>query len=367
MTAGIRRRVSRNPGGLLVVARWALPALLLWTWGCGNDEVSTPRLPGIPELPARGFYMGVLPTPAEGQEFSEAYAQAARVADFAPVWGRPTPFYEMPAELAGDWGRLFVQRYIRGNGMFPLIHLSFMDEDLTLMVPPGMEQASLADSSWREAYRQAALGVVAIAGPCYLSLGNEVNRWYETYGTEPGNPNGFQHFVSLYEEIYDQVKALSPETIVFCTFAREIVSENREADLDVLGLFDPEKMDLLVWTTYPYAVRGINRPEDLPGDYYSRAASRMPGKPVGFSEAGWPSLEAFGGEVAQAEFLQALTDRLTVSRGIELRLLGWPWLHDLGDEGLGLIRKEGAEKKVFEVWTELYRSAVPVAGRGERP
>jgi hypothetical protein len=77
-----------------------------------------------------------------------------------------------------------------------------------------------------------------------------VNRWYEKYGVGENNPNGFQHYVNLYEEIYDAIKKLSPETKVFCTFAREIISENREADLSVLPMFKPEKMDLLVFTSY---------------------------------------------------------------------------------------------------------------------
>jgi len=73
-------------------------------------------------------------------------------------------------------------------------------------------------------------------------------------------PNGFQHYVSLYEEVYDTVKKKSPKTKVFCTFAREIVSENWEADLKVFKMFPPDKMDILVFTSYPYAVQGINIP-----------------------------------------------------------------------------------------------------------
>lgn len=69
------------------------------------------------------------------------------------------------------------------------------------------------------------LDVVRASKPLYLSVGNEVNRWYEKYGANSSSPNGFQHFVTLYEEIYDAVKELSPETKVFCTFAREIVAE----------------------------------------------------------------------------------------------------------------------------------------------
>ncbi|MEM3660683.1 MAG: hypothetical protein QXU11_09800 [Thermoproteota archaeon] len=140
---------------------------------------------------------------------------------------------------------------------------------------------------------------------------------------EGNNPNGFQHFVSLYEEIYDAVKKLSPETKVFCTFAREIISENREADLTILSMFKPEKMDLIVFTSYPYAVQGVNRPSDIPDDYYSKALSHLPGKPFGFSELGWPSIDVFGGEQAQADFISQVAGRLTREQGINLHMLGW--------------------------------------------
>lgn len=55
-------------------------------------------------VPARGFFMGVLPMPAAGQPFDEAYREAARYAELAPVWGRPSPFFALAADLRGDWG-----------------------------------------------------------------------------------------------------------------------------------------------------------------------------------------------------------------------------------------------------------------------
>ena len=91
----------------------------------------------------------------------------------------------------------------------------------------------MSDEEWRLQYKRAVIESVEAAKPAYLSVGNEVNRWYEKYGYE--EDNGFKHWVSLYEEIYNEVKTLSPETKVFCTFSREIVSENREADMNVLG------------------------------------------------------------------------------------------------------------------------------------
>ncbi|KYK29908.1 MAG: hypothetical protein AYK19_19010 [Theionarchaea archaeon DG-70-1] len=305
------------------------------------------------EIPERGFLMGGLPIPKEGQSFEDAYREAALYCEFAPVWGKPTPFYELADELSGSWGKTFVDNYIRGNGMVPLIHLSFIDAGVTLKTPPGME-ATLSDPEWRNLYKKAVLDVVTGSRPVYLSVGNEVNRWYEKYGID--GPNGFQHYVTLYEEIYDAVKEISPETTVFCTFAREIVSENREADLEVLNLFNPQKMDILAFTSYPHAVQRISRPSDIPDDYYSRALKYMD-NPLGFTEVAWSSLDAFGGEQGQADFLRDICGRLTIQQGVDLYFVGWPWLRDLSDDvSIGLIKRDGTEKLAYTVWKELFMS-----------
>jgi len=303
------------------------------------------------QVPSRGFFMGVLPTTAQGQSFEDAHAQAARYSEFVPVWGKPTPFYNFASDLSGSWGQIFVKRLIRGNRMFPIIHLSFIGSGVTLVTPPGMENATLSDPAWRSAYKQAVLDVAKATCPLYLSLGNEVNRWYEKYGED--GPNGFMNYVSLYEETYDVLKKLSPETKVFCTFAREIVSENREANLEVLRLFNPDKMDLLVLTSYPYAL-GKTDPSKIPEDYYLQAANYMPGKPFGFSEIAWASLDALGGEQAQADFITQATGLLTRDRGINLHLFGWPWLHDLNEnDAVGLIKFNGDEKLGYNAWKNL--------------
>jgi len=307
-----------------------------------------------PELPSRGYYMGVLPMPGTDQSFADAYSQVAEHAEFVPVWGKPSPFYEMASDLSGSWGTTFVTQYTRGNGMFPLVHFSFIGAGITLTRPPGMDDATLSDAEWRAAYKDAVLDTVRAVKPLYLSVANEVNRWYEEYGADASDPNGFQHFVSLYEEIYDAVKEVSNKTVVFCVFAREIVSENREADLEVLDMFDAGKMDLLAFTSYVHAVQGINSPSDVPDDYYSRALAHMPGKRMAFTELGWPSIEFFGGQAGQAEHLADVAGRLTAGQGVELHMLAWAWLHDLdaGDE-TGLIEHDGAEKLAYQTWKAL--------------
>jgi len=350
---------------------FSLIILLLLLVSCQPVDSPSPSLPPVetpvpataekispadtPSEPGRGFFMGVLPVPVAGQSFEDVYHQMADICDFVPVWGRPTPFYDLAAELEGEWGESFVEQYIRGNGMFPVIHLSFIGAGMTLASPAGISGATLSNREWRQAYKEAALAVVKTVKPLYISLGNEVNRWYEAYGADEGNPDGFQNYVSLYEEIYDAVKEISPETKVFCTFAREVVSENREADMKVLEMFNPEKLDLLVLTSYPHAVQGINRPGDIPDDYYSNVADYMPGKELAFSEVAWPSLDAFGGEESQAVFLNHLTERLTVEQGLAVDFIGWPWSTDLSaDDYIGLVKADGTPKQAYHAWRSLF-------------
>lgn len=242
--------------------------------------------------------------------------------------------------------------------MFPLIHFSFIDKDdygdLILKTPNNIPNATLNNSEWRSLYKISVIDVVNTAKPAYLSLGNEVNRWYEKYGNANENPNGFQHYISLYEEIYDLVKEVAPNTKVFCVFSREIVDENREADLNVLNMFDENKIDILVFTTYPIAVQGINHPLDIPDDYYLSASQYMPNKPFGFSEIGWPTYELTEGEKAQYDILINLSSYLTIDQGISLHLFMYCWLHDLGEgDTTGLIKRNGEEKLGYNAWQRI--------------
>lgn len=330
-----------------------------------EDEKSDIQIEPIdsPELPSRGFYMGILPNIPQENEIEKGYATVSNYADFVPVWPTGTGasgFWDYSDRLDGWWGRTFLEDYIRGNEMFPIIHFSFIDRDrstgkMILDSPERMEHATLKDEQWRSLYKRSVIDVVRVAKPLYLSVANEVNRWYEKYGADEGDPNGFQHFVSLYEEIYRKVKEISPKTKVFCVFSREIVGKDREADLKVLNMFEPDTLDLLVFTSYPFSVRGINDPVDIPDNYYSRIPQGLEDKPFGFSELGWPSLEPFGGEEGQERFLRDITNRLTVEQGLNLNLMAYVWLYDVNEGNeTGLIEGDGTEKLGFGTWKKIY-------------
>lgn len=320
--------------------------------GCSTQIDYTPG--DNPVMPDRGYFLGSLPIPYDNQSFENCYAEFADRAEFVPLWGKPSAFYELAEDIDGSWGTSFLDDYIRGNGMFPIVHMSFIDAGVILKSPEGLDNATLADTAWRDAYMAAALDILEAGKPMFFSIGNEVNRWYEKYGDEDNDDNAFRHFISLYNEIYDTVKILSPETQVFCTFSREIVSEYREADMSIIGDFDPDRMDILMITSYPHSVQGINRPEDISTDYYTEVTQNMPGKKFGFSEVMWPSDTLFGGEQAQHDFLSMIVNDLTRDKGIDLYMLGWSWFTDIdANDHTGLIKRDGTPKLALPLWDSL--------------
>ncbi len=63
-----------------------------------------------PELPDRGFFMGILPNPADGQDFSESYELAAEYSEFF-LFGPLEPELKvsgiMPKSLMDGGGTFF--------------------------------------------------------------------------------------------------------------------------------------------------------------------------------------------------------------------------------------------------------------------
>ncbi len=275
----------------------------------------------------------MLPLGPDTMDILDAYNEVKLYNEIISLWGKPSKWYELAGHINSDWGELNLQSAIRGNSMFPLVHISFIDLGETIKVPDYLAGSTLSTPEFREAYKQAAVDIVRAAKPKYFSIGNEVNRWYHWHGDEDDDPNAFRHWVSLYHETYDAVKAVSPEAIVFCVFAREIVAQLEEADMNVLNMFDAQKIDMIVMTTYTntakrepgciirkndlscemaFKSQPIHLPSHIPDDYFSSVLNYMPGKIIGFSEMSWPSDNGpFGGEELQAEFLMDILSRLT--------------------------------------------------------
>ncbi|MCP8322971.1 MAG: hypothetical protein L6N96_02175 [Candidatus Methylarchaceae archaeon HK02M2] len=63
-----------------------------------------------------------------------------------------------------------------------------------------------------------------------------------------------------------------------------------------------------------------------------------------------PSIEAFGGERGQSDFITHLSGRFTREQGIDLYMFSCAWLHDIDENDyIGLIKRNGTEKLAYEI------------------
>jgi hypothetical protein len=202
--------------------------------------------------------------------------------------------------------------------------------------------------------------------PKYLCFGVEVSAYYHR------NPTDFEHFVSLYNEVYSIVKDISPETVVFPTFHYEeflgVLPWNpHEPDWELLQKF---KMDAFALTTYPYMVYSA---ENIPRDYYIQI-STYTNLPLVIAESGFASQccgktikDLHGSEEAQVNFLLFLLDSIE-----DMDPLLWcywslcdyeplPWGGtDKTDvfNSIGLQYADGTPKPAFHAWVCIFELPV---------
>lgn len=245
-----------------------------------------------------------------------------------------------------------------------------------LGLPEGW-QASFANPDVRTAFTNFALWIVREFQPRYLGLASEINTYMDAH------PNDVPNYVSLYEDVYDRVKAGAPDTQVFVTFqwgdlnnlfpGAEEGRQPYHTNWDQIEIFEP-RLDLWVISSYPFAV--FKSGSEIPEDYYTPLLERTD-KPLAVAEGGYTSqpIGPFqGGPQDQVDYLQAIHDQL----GERLNFWVYLLLTDLNMElipnaareaGLsetdletleifafvGLRNSDGTPKPALEVW-DRYRA-----------
>ena len=190
-------------------------------------------------------------------------------------------------------------------------------------------------------------------------MGVEVNRYYEE------DPTGFEAFVKLYAEMYDAIKATSPQTLVFSIFQYEKMrggvffsgDNQAQPEWDLLDKFNG-RMDLMAFTTYPFLL--YPTPTDLPNDYYAEI-TRHTSQRFAFTEIGWPSAalsgvpdSPFGGSPdEQSDFVRRF---FSLTSDLPLDLALWSFPHDVGPDfnaaftSVSLRENNGTPKPALQVW-----------------
>ena len=170
------------------------------------------------------------------------------------------------------------------------------------------------------------------------------------------SPADFNEYVDFYNELYDAIKEVSPDTKVFTVFQLERVKgltmweiEKNEAHWELIDLFES---DLIAFTTYPGLF--YRDPSDIPDDHYSEI-NYYTSKPVAFTEIGWHSEASPQGwessEQEQAEFIESFF-RLT--NDIDMKIAIWSFLYDPDIiepfRSMGLRRADGTARPAWDVW-----------------
>jgi hypothetical protein len=159
---------------------------------------------------------------------------------------------------------------------------------------------------------------IAELQPHRLNLGTEINLLAHFSPTE------FEEFAALYQQAYQLVKQISPETEVGYSLQYQVfLAENQ---LDVVETLGPR--DYLGLTTYPIWQLDeglITSVDELDASYYNRIRDWYPDDQIIFTEVGWP---AAGGsdEQMQEAFILALPELMSGVNPTELYLFQ---LHDV--------------------------------------
>lgn len=281
------------------------------------------------------------PRSFEGEDFTDFFVEARQAGNIV-MW-------------AGDWNGLgadgapkTVTELASAYHYTPLIEVTYYDQGEGRLLRP-------LDDATKERYKNSAAAFAGKYHPRYLGIGIEVNIMYEK------SPEDFAEFVVLYNDVYDAVKAVSPDTKVFTVFQLE---EMKGLDFWSTDQPDPAraqwqlinefKSDIAAFTTYPGLV--YKDPSEMPADYYNEIKTHT-SKPIAFTEVGWHSdASPAGWESSEAEQAQFVDRFFSLTGSLNREMVIWSFMYDQNTiepfKSMGLRRSDGTAKEAWAIWLD---------------
>ncbi len=258
---------------------------------------------------------------------------------------------------AGDWielsnttggGPTVVAELASTYNYIPLIEAQFFTQSSGNLLRP-------LDDSTKQIYITSAADFADRYKPKYLGFGIEVNVLYEKSQAE------FDLFIRFYSEVYDAVKAKSPNTKIFTVFQLEKMKGLNGSLFG--GTNDPTKAqwflldrfpnsDIIAFTTYPCLI--YKNPSEIPVDYYIEIKSHTT-KPVAFTEIGWHTdASPTGWESSDTEQAEFVVTFFTLTKDLNKELAIWSFMYDQDVfepfKSMGLRRRDGTAKPAWDEW-----------------
>ncbi len=249
-------------------------------------------------------------------------------------------------------------------GYTPIIVFGWRsEEDLHIRVPSNPTN-DWTNAEAKQLFMDMLVEFAANYHPPFLFLGNESDAYFIS------NPDDYARWVSFYNEAYDVIKSVSPETRVGPIFQYERISGQGSFSQwstpawGALEAHDLDRVDIFGFTLYPWL--SVSTPEEIPADYFVPLTQHAAGKPIAVTETGWPA-DAFGQSVAwdatpdaQVRFVHALESLLL---GLDVRVLNWLHYNQMtpGPEtagfaefiGVSLRDEQGNPRPAYNAWLDL--------------
>jgi hypothetical protein len=287
----------------------------------------------------RGTLKGVSLSPRSpaGEDFTQFFKEVKLAGDIV-MW-------------AGDWNELSV------DGGTPAVIMELASTfGYTPLIEATIHSAGNLirplTAGTLHTYQSKAVAFSEAYQPKYLGLGIEINSVYMT------SPTDFEVFVTLYQDLYNDIKTVSPRTQVFPVFQLErmkgLTMWGIEENQAHWGLIDRFSSDIVAFTTYPGLF--YRDPSAIPEDHYVEIRSHTT-KPVAFTEIGWHSEASPPGwessEAEQAEFIDTF---FALTRNIEMEIAIWSFLYNPDTiepfRSMGLRRDDGTARPAWDAWIE---------------
>lgn len=256
---------------------------------------------------------------------------------------------------AGDWmdienegAPIVVTELSSTYDYIPLVEVTYYTQGEGELIRPLTEEN-------KQIYKESTIAFVEKYDPEYFVMGIETDIMYEK------SPEDYEEFVVFYNEMYDEIKNVSPYTKVFTVFQLEKmkgcelwIEKSCNSSNSHWELIDDFKTDLVAFSTYPCLV--YKNPADIPEDHYTEINEHV-SKPIAFTENGWHT-EAYppgweSSEEEQAEYVERFFE-LTKDLNVEVTV--WSFMYGQGTiqpfNTMGLRRPDGTAKPSWNAWIE---------------
>ncbi len=257
---------------------------------------------------------------------------------------------------------ILISREAETYGFIPIVDFGWRSEKTLFLNVPGNDINSWENEEMKELFLEMVIEYSDTYQPPYLFLANENDFFFEQ------DPEDYDRFVEFYNQAYDAIKTISPNTQVGVVFNYEHLAGtgffNRwtTPQWGALDAHDLDRLDVIGITLYPWL--GYGTVDEVPDTYLDKLFERIGELPVAITETGWPGFyldeTILAWEVSNEAQLNFVDKLEVLLEGRNIVMANWLFLNppvELPDKNiwitfanLSLYDLENNRLPIYEKW-----------------